>query len=68
MRKREEKRAEKEWRYQEIRERKKKENRYDKQTYVPEVGTPQGGILSPLLSNIYLNELDQYMERLYLEK
>ena len=33
-------------------------------TYIPEVGTPQGGILSPLLSNIYLNELDQYMAKI----
>jgi hypothetical protein len=27
-----------------------------------ELGAPQGGILSPLLSNIYLHELDVYME------
>ena len=28
----------------------------------PETGTPQGGILSPLLSNIVLNELDKWVE------
>ena len=29
-------------------------------------GTPQGGIVSPLLANIYLHELDRYMESTYL--
>lgn len=27
------------------------------------LGTPQGGIVSPLLANIYLNELDQWMKQ-----
>jgi hypothetical protein len=31
-------------------------------------GTPQGGILSPLLANIYLNELDQFVETELLRK
>jgi RNA-directed DNA polymerase len=26
-------------------------------------GTPQGGIVSPLLANVYLHELDKYMEK-----
>ena len=30
-------------------------------------GTPQGGIISPLLANIYLHELDNYMEKLIAE-
>jgi len=30
-------------------------------------GTPQGGIISPLLSNVYLHELDVYVKRLQWE-
>lgn len=30
-------------------------------------GTPQGGIISPILANIYLHEFDKYMEKLAIE-
>jgi RNA-directed DNA polymerase len=33
---------------------------------VSSAGVPQGGVISPLLSNIMLNELDQHMERKYV--
>ena len=31
-------------------------------------GTPQGGIVSPILANIYLNEFDNWIEKAMLEK
>lgn len=31
-------------------------------------GVPQGGVISPLLSNIMLNEFDQYLDKRYLGK
>lgn len=40
---------------------------YGGEEYIAELGTPQGGILSALLSNIYLHELDKYMETLMKE-
>ena len=36
-------------------------------SWKPEEGTPQGAVISPLLSNIYLDELDQKMEKLGYE-
>jgi len=35
------------------------------ETTYPKQGTPQGGIISPLLANIFLNELDQYIAEMY---
>ncbi|GAB2023270.1 hypothetical protein RyT2_23450 [Pseudolactococcus yaeyamensis] len=34
----------------------------DKSTHYPSKGTPQGGILSPLLANVNLNEFDHWIE------
>jgi retron-type reverse transcriptase len=39
-----------------------------KQKFIaPDKGVPQGGILSPLLSNVILHEFDMYMEKRRLE-
>jgi RNA-directed DNA polymerase len=35
--------------------------------YMPKVGTPQGGVISPLLANIYLDPLDHAMVKQGLE-
>ena len=34
----------------------------------PEKGTPQGGVISPLLANIYLNEMDRLWRKSGIEK
>lgn len=36
---------------------------FENAQYKTYAGTPQGGVVSPILANIYLNELDQEMER-----
>jgi len=33
--------------------------------YTPKTGTPQGGIASPILANIYLHEMDMYWWKKY---
>jgi len=39
----------------------------DKTKIYPDKGTPQGGILSPLLANVYLNELDWWIASQWVE-
>ena len=34
----------------------------DGSTIIPDRGTPQGGVISPLIANIVLNELDEWVE------
>jgi len=40
------------------------ENRRSRKTTFLDFGVPQGGITSPILSNLVLNELDQYIEEI----
>jgi RNA-directed DNA polymerase len=38
------------------------------ETFTNELGTPQGGIISPLLANVYLDALDHFVAREWEEK
>lgn len=40
---------------------------YERQLHKTYAGTPQGGIVSPILANIYLNELDKKVKQISLE-
>jgi hypothetical protein len=44
------------------------DNKKKSNTIVTNLGVPQGGIISPLLSNLVLNELDKHMEKLIKER
>lgn len=40
---------------------------YHGEKYITEIGTIQGGVLSPLLANVYLNDFDWMIGRMYQE-
>jgi len=42
-------------------------NKLTKSEMVAKVGTPQGGVISPILSNIYLHELDLFVHQRFTE-